>query len=74
MITLDILEQRLLQFPYFDTCLVCFFFRSSPNRFIIFILTRSVLKRYSYKILIQYNMKNKKKKTKKKQKEHCRKA
>ena len=26
MITLDILEQRLLQFPYFDACLVCFFF------------------------------------------------
>ena len=43
MITLDILEQRLLQFPYFDACLVCFFFRSSPNRFIIFILIRSVL-------------------------------
>ena len=26
MITLDILEQHLLQFPYFDACLVCFFF------------------------------------------------
>ena len=26
MITLDILEQRLLQFPYFDACLVCLFF------------------------------------------------
>ena len=25
MITLDILEQRLLQFPYFDACLVCLF-------------------------------------------------
>ena len=25
MITLAILEQRLLQFPYFDACLVCFF-------------------------------------------------
>ena len=25
MFTLDILEQRLLQFPYFDACLVCLF-------------------------------------------------
>ena len=25
MITLAILEQRLLQFPYFDACLVCLF-------------------------------------------------
>ncbi len=43
MITLAILEQRLLQFPYFDACLVCFFFDRHQIDLLFCILIRSVL-------------------------------
>ena len=47
MITLDILEQRLLQFPYFDACLVSLMFIVDYHQPDIYIAYQNTTNKYN---------------------------